>query len=344
MKNRAVLVIPGGYRHYEEVDFLKGFAISTIVVMHLFQAYMTELPSVITKLATVGGTGVHIFIFCSGFGLYLSYMKHPKTYAEFIRARFNKLYIPYILIVIISYLIPWMYTDSDRVAALLSHIFLFKMFVPKYESSFGGQLWFMSTIIQLYLVFIPMCNLKKKLKNTKAFLLITGMLSVLWWVAMAITGKSEVRVWGSFFLQYLWEFCLGMATVEYLINHEKIRVPVSVLMIAAFVGIGLSALAVVGGKVYTVFNDVPALVGYGALALIIYYMTVFNKIFSFISKFSFEWYLVHILVFSVMFRIPVGSLTGQCILGCMALALSIFAAWGYSMAFRAAKCLIKCRH
>ena len=68
------------------IDYLKGFSILTIVVMHLIQAYMTKLSSIISILATVGGTGVHVFIFCSGFGLYLSHAKRPKTYVEFLKS------------------------------------------------------------------------------------------------------------------------------------------------------------------------------------------------------------------------------------------------------------------
>ena len=37
------------------------------------------------------------------------------------------------------------------------------MFIPKYEESFGIQFWFISTIIQFYLLFIPMCKLKEKI-------------------------------------------------------------------------------------------------------------------------------------------------------------------------------------
>lgn len=334
MNKKHVLIIGGGYRHYEIVDYLKGFSILTIVVMHLIQVYMTKLPSFISKLATVGGTGVHVFIFCSGFGLYLSYVKHPKTYREFIKTRFKKLYIPYILIVAISFFAPWMYEGSDRFVALLSHVFLFKMFVPEYESSFGGQLWFMSTIIQFYLIFIPLCYLKKKLKRTKAFLILCGIVSVSWWVLMAITGKAELRIWGSFFLQYLWEFCLGMAIAEHMMNHDEIRVSVPILVVTAFAGIGLSAFAVFGGKVLTVFNDMPALLGYGALALFIYYLKFLNKGILFISKFSYEWYLVHILVFSTVFLLPANSFTAQCVLGFAALILSVIVALEYSMIFK----------
>lgn len=51
------------------VNFLRGFSIFTIVLMHLVQSY--PLPGVLMKASSLGGAGVHVFILCSGFGLYL---------------------------------------------------------------------------------------------------------------------------------------------------------------------------------------------------------------------------------------------------------------------------------
>ena len=60
MNNRRVVV----------VDFLRGFSTFTIVLMHLAQSY--PLPGFLQKAASLGGAGVHLFILCSGFRLYLS--------------------------------------------------------------------------------------------------------------------------------------------------------------------------------------------------------------------------------------------------------------------------------
>ena len=43
--------------------------------MHLV---MGSLSGVLSKAAAFGGAGVHVFILCSGFGLYLSYLKKRK--------------------------------------------------------------------------------------------------------------------------------------------------------------------------------------------------------------------------------------------------------------------------
>ena len=64
----------------EQIDFLRGFAIFTIVLMHLVQSY--NIQSVVHKAASFGGAGVHLFIFCSGLGLYLSYLRKPLGYGD----------------------------------------------------------------------------------------------------------------------------------------------------------------------------------------------------------------------------------------------------------------------
>lgn len=57
------------------VDFWRGFSIFTIVLMHLVQSY--PIGNLLMKASSLGGAGVHVFILCSGFGLYLSYLKKP---------------------------------------------------------------------------------------------------------------------------------------------------------------------------------------------------------------------------------------------------------------------------
>lgn len=62
---------------YNIVDYLRGISIFTIVVMHLCQGYA---GGALHKALAFGGAGVHVFILCSGFGLYLSYLRKPLGY------------------------------------------------------------------------------------------------------------------------------------------------------------------------------------------------------------------------------------------------------------------------
>lgn len=136
-------------RRLAVVDFLRGFSIFTIVLMHLVQSY--PLPSFLMKASSLGGAGVHVFILCSGFGLYLSSLYKPLNYGQFLKRRFSKVYIPYVIVVLISALYFGLVCNRDVLMPVLGSVFLFKMFVPSLENAFGGQMWFVSTIIQFYL-------------------------------------------------------------------------------------------------------------------------------------------------------------------------------------------------
>ena len=60
------------------------------------------LPPALARMINFGGTGVHTFIFVSGFGLYLSHLRHPLPFGAFLKKRFSKIYVPYIIIVTVS--------------------------------------------------------------------------------------------------------------------------------------------------------------------------------------------------------------------------------------------------
>lgn len=323
-------VVGGGYRQYEIIDFFKGFSILTIVVMHLIQGFIIALPEFIKTASSLGGTGVHIFIFCSGFGLYLSQLNNPKNYMEFIKTRFKKIYIPYIVIILICFCIPFMYTGEHRIIALLSHIFCFKMFVQEYEYSFLGPTWFVSTIIQFYLIFIPLCALKKKMK-TYRFAVMGLIISIIWWILVYLLGKSEIRVWNSFFLQYLWEFILGMCIADILFRKKDINVNVIILIISAILGLAVEGILGIKGGSFKVFNDIFALIGYGSLVILLYHIRLFNKIILKLSQFSYEWFLVHMLVFLIIFRVNPNTFVSQLCLGLIAFAISILIAYIYSL-------------
>ena len=85
-------------KKYAIIDFLRGFSIFTIALMHLLAGSVT---GALSKAAAFGGAGVHVFILCSGFGLYLSYLKKPLRYTDFLKRRFIKVWIPYAIAVLL---------------------------------------------------------------------------------------------------------------------------------------------------------------------------------------------------------------------------------------------------
>ena len=121
---------------------------------------------------------------------------------------------------------------------------------------------------------------------------------------VGVLGYSEERVWNSFFLQYLWEFCLGVKLAEWYVTHPSaLEIPKwKYLIPACAAGMALTGLAGWAGFPWKLYNDIPSLIGYTSLSLIIYKLGVgwLNRFFSYTNRFSYEWYLVHFLVFWIV--------------------------------------------
>lgn len=280
------------------VNFLRGYSISTIVIMHLVG--MLGISGIWEKAAAFGGAGVHVFILCSGFGLYLSYLRKPLGYIAFLKKRFTRIYMPMAVLCVATAV--WMACmGREWFIPLWGNLLLFKMFVPELESSMGGQMWFVSTIIQFYLAW----PLIVKLFNTRGGVKLALIISLLWSTTVGLLGYAEERVWNSFFLQYLWEFCLGMKMAEiYHDNPKALEVPRwKYLLTLCVAGVGLTGIMGFAGWPWKLYNDIPSLMGYMSLALIIYKVGIkpLNRLLEWTNRFSYEWYLVHMLVFDIIF-------------------------------------------
>ncbi len=333
------MVIKGGPRKYSEISFLRSLAITTVVLMHLIQVYWNggDIPMWLRHAASLGGTGGHVFIFCSGFGLYLSYLKKPCSVSQFLKSRFVKIYIPYLIFLLIHFVLPHSPDPNGlRIRMLLSHVFLYKMFFEDYMCSFGLQLWFISTIIQLYILFIPLCRLRSR-TSLKSFVLISAAVSIVWWILMYVTGLETQRIWGSCCFQYIWEFALGMASAEYLFGKDMIVIPAPVLVAGAVGGLGLQGIMALAGGIAAAFNDFPGLIGYISAALLLYRLlpSALRSKFQNIDHVSYEWYLVHVdaIMWGYYFGKQITENEFSCAVG--AFTFSLCAAWAFSLLVRA---------
>lgn len=290
-------------RKYAIVDFLRGYSIFTIALMHLV---MGSVTGVLSKAASFGGAGVHVFILCSGFGLYLSYLRKPLGYGDFLKRRFGKVWVPYAIAVML-WGAWYMFSEGIfPVREVASHLLLYKMFSIELDTSLCYPYWFISTIVQFYL-FWPLIVKVYRMPWGGAGLLI---ISLLWSTVIGLLGLEEERPWGSFFLQYLWEFGLGMWIAERCVMADqrgKMLMEIRNyqwwwLLVGAVGGMGLSALMAWNGGMLKLYNDIPSLAGYLSVALLIYKagVKVVNRLFEWANGFSYELYLVHSLVFVIV--------------------------------------------
>jgi peptidoglycan/LPS O-acetylase OafA/YrhL len=153
---------------------------------------------------------------------------------------------------------------------------------------------------------------------------------------VGVLGYEKMRPWGSFFLQYLWEFCLGMWIAEkvYKGNHRLMDIGCFRwwwLIGGVALGMGLTGLMAWNGGILKLYNDIPSLVGYLSLMLIIYKIGVsrMNRFFEWASGFGYELYLVHSLVFIVMAFFLKGALPLAVLLP-LNFAAAYVAGYGYN--------------
>ncbi len=326
-------------KRIELVDYLRGISIFTIVLMHLCQSYTN---GALSKALAFGGAGVHVFILCSGFGLYLSYLRKPLEYRDFLQKRFAKVYSPYAVAVLMWGIWMTIETDVFPTREVISHLLLYKMFSVDLDISLCYPYWFISTIIQFYLAW----PLVIRLVRGRGGHFLPIVISIAWSTLVGVLGYEEARPWGSFFLQYLWEFCLGMWVAERIYNRDEIgKIAISPrqwkwwwLLCSAAIGMGLTGLMAWNGGILKLYNDIPSLVGYLSVLLIVYKVGIYivNRFFIWASGFGYELYLVHTLVFVVL----TFSLS-NCVPLFLLLTISLVAAYvtgyGYSCLLRLLK-------
>ena len=305
-------------KKYDLLDCAKGISILAIVLYHLI-FFELNVPEILKTASAFGGAGVKVFLIASGFGLYYSHKNRPLGYGAFLKRRLLKIYVPYIAVVLVSYLSGLMYTGEDGLGAFLSHVFLYKMFVPAYEASFGEQFWYISTLFQFYFAVHLLVWLMDKLGRRRFFLLTCGI-SLAWTALTVATGMADERIWNSFFLQFLWEFALGMCMAEAhregKLTEERCRlrylIPVTAVSLVLF---GISGLW--GGTVLKATNDLFSTLAFGGVCVLICRIRPLRPLWRWINSFSYEWYLTHFLVMVALYRLipsarwnlPVGLLT-----------------------------------
>ncbi len=271
-----------------------------------------SLPDLMSKIINFGGTGIHLFILMSGYGLYFSYLRKPLSYTQFMKRRFIRLYIPYIFVVLISaFLAIFIPIYKNSLYALGGHIFMYKMFDESIMGSYGYPLWFISMIFQFYFIFHILVWIKNRI-NDNLFLIGSVIISLSWSLVVILLNKETMRIWNSFFLQYIWEFALGIVIASW-VYHKKKKVSFFerklVLFTFGIINCMIYALmAIKGGEAGKMLNDIFALFGYTSLAIWLYLLRVklVNVFFVFIGSISLSVYLLHILVLLLLIELNTG--------------------------------------
>ena len=288
-----------GDKRVEVISYIKGVAIIAIIFRHLIGDYLSDIPELFKILSMVGGAGIHVFFFCSGFGLFWAPNNHYDNVLNYAKDRLRKVYLPYVIVVITIFVIG---LRGRNIYALMSHIFFYKMFIPRYDESFGAHFWYMSTIFQLYALYPILIKIKQRMRKT-SFAVWSIAISLIWTLIIVMFGKYQIRTWNGFAFAYLFEFSLGIYFAEGL-KENVIVINKWTIWMVMIVAMTLYGVLGVKGGVYSAFNDIPGFAGMLAFCVLIYSVSgkKVKKAICLVSDYSYELYLTHVLVFDLFFE------------------------------------------
>ncbi len=319
------------------ITFARSYAMVTIVLMHIFM--QTSKNDLFQKVISFGGSGVHIFFFLSGFCLMLgSY----TNFQAFYRKRFFKIIVPYWIAVSVLFIAKHLLVPNGAVDswyAYFGHIFLYKMFDERIFYSIGYEFWFLSPLLQFYLLFPIIRALTDKMKSS-VLIIVSLSFSVIWWVCEIAFGWSSNGPLSECFIHYLWEFSIGLALAR--MYKEKgflfWNMPARGAVIMFVVGyLSVIMLSSVQGQVFRTINDVPLAIGYFGVLVLVYKVSKklvkpIHDIMINIGELSYYFYLLHGLVMFITFYFAMK--TGLPYVKWYAVPLIVFIIYIFSIGYR----------
>ena len=297
-----------GYTMIDFITFARSYAILTIITMHVLMH--TSNNSLFQRLLSFGGSGVHIFMFLSGFCLMLGTYSTPL---HFYRKRFIRILIPYWIVVTVLFVLKNLIPAPGHEATLyafLGHIFLFKMFDSSIFYSIGFEFWFISPLLQLYILF-PLLRAFANRVRPAHFITVTLIISVTWWLCIISFSWYEIAPLRECFPQFLWTFALGVTASKLYTQRGmkfwNMKIWVALLISLAGYG-GVIALSTIQENIFRVINDVPLAVGYMGVLILTYHILkkVLHKVYLIIVNtglYSYELYLLHGTAMFLGFRL-----------------------------------------
>lgn len=146
---------------------LMGVATVLVLLIHGNEFLWPKQLGFALKLVSEGSVGVDVFLFLSGIGLFFS-MNKDTSILKFYKRRFERIIPIYLLIAVPLYAILVFVLNSGSFFDYIFQISSFTYWYPN-NNSFG-EVWYVSFIIPLYLVY-PLIYLSTQ-KNRKLFIVL----------------------------------------------------------------------------------------------------------------------------------------------------------------------------
>jgi len=299
----------------EELDYMRGFAIIAIVLIHMMGfAELIDHPNLITPVADylthLGDCGVPIFLMISGFVLGLHHFDVLDR-RRFYTRRLKTVLFPYLFFALIYAVFNWFFLGER---SIVQQVVTFALF------NGTRALWFVAVIIQLYLLFPYLVKAYKRLGEVDKeylFLLVPLVIYLLWY---GILRDAFINALGGYLgfsyynadltarllcVPYLLFFAVGIHISRHRSEYEqamKQTVQWQVVALALFLALVLQLLGL-GFLWAVVLLPFVALTGSALYRLSLWLKARDGesaKVMRTIGLYSYGIYLVHMLAMSVV--------------------------------------------
>jgi len=219
---------------------------------YIFQAFFSYF----------GHFGVQIFIFLSAYGLTMKYIKKEPAYLSFLFSRLAKIYPAFLFSLFIwaiykalshggtEYVINYVMTHWQ---SFLYKLFFIANLIPHELYAINGPWWFLSLIIQIYILF-PLFFLAYN-KMGEVFLMSISLFSIL--VTAWFMPLVDIKLHGTI-IGHIPEISLGV----FLAKQGKVEVPYSVLLILS--------------TIFYASNEYQPLWGFGFISALFILLVIFQ--------------------------------------------------------------------
>lgn len=225
-------------------------------------------------LAAFGQLGFHavsVFLVMSGFGLaYSAAGKSSLAPADWLRSRFLRLYPMYWVAHAIVIFAPFAFRPEPVDWRVVPSLIGLRFWPPIAENFYylNASWWFFGLLIQLYLVFLPLWAILRRIGPIPFVALCAAVSFAARFWLLSIWPVNGLWVQGGFFATRLVEFGLGMAVADvYRADRAQVEAwlfsPLTFVAGALLYGVALVSGRSLGGYVFT-----DALVGASLFVLL----------------------------------------------------------------------------
>lgn len=198
---------------------LMGWAIIMVVISHI-HGFGVSMYEPLRQLTSVGASGVELFLFVSGFGLWKSlrtatngtFSLNASVLVPWYKRRYYRILVPYVIFAIPMYGVLTIMDQQDFGEFVRRVTFL--SFWTK-----GWGLWYVAMLIPLY--FISPFIIKLLSGKGKIICFVVSLLAAEFFAYFAFGGKRDVY-YSRFIVQRLPSFFIGIFMAESICDGKKI--------------------------------------------------------------------------------------------------------------------------